>query len=113
MVARGNSTGNPELISVEVAYAEPQVQSLVALTVAEGTSARQAVERSGLLSRFPQIDIEDAGLGVFGRRLDPETILRDGDRVEVYRHLQVGPREARRRRAKRKRRRDSCGGTSV
>lgn len=91
-----------ELMHVEVAYAEPSAQVVVPLRVARGTTARDAVLASGLLARFPGIDLDRGGLGVFGVRVEPGHVLRDGDRVEIYRPLTVDPKEARRRRAQRK-----------
>lgn len=88
-------------ITVEVAYARPDVQVLETLSLSAGTPLREAIERSGLLERFPEIDLEGENrVGVFGQlaRLDYE--LADGDRVEIYRPLTADPREVRRRRAR-------------
>jgi putative ubiquitin-RnfH superfamily antitoxin RatB of RatAB toxin-antitoxin module len=90
-------------MDVEVVYAEPSEQVVVVLRVAPGTTAREAVLRSGLLSRFPEIHVDRDGLGVFGVRVEGEHVLRHGDRVEIYRPLVVDPKEARRRRAAHKR----------
>jgi putative ubiquitin-RnfH superfamily antitoxin RatB of RatAB toxin-antitoxin module len=89
------------LIDVEVAYAQPDCQVIVALRVPEGTSAEDAVRRSGLMRRFPGIDPAVNDLGVFGRRVSPRAPLSAGDRVEIYRPLVIDPKEARRRRAAR------------
>ena len=89
------------LIEVEVAYAEPDEQTVVTLKVPEGISAMEAVRRSGLLERFPGIDMRKNSLGVFGVPVSPCAPLAAGDRVEVYRPLQVDPKEARRLRAAR------------
>ena len=91
--------GKP-LLRIEVTYALREEQVLLELEMAEGTTARQAVERSGILRRFPDIDLAQAGLGIFGRVVSPDTPLRDGDRVEIYRPLIADPRQARRTRAK-------------
>ena len=92
--------GEPGEIAVEVAYAEPDSQIIVSLTLPAGTSAGEAVERSGLLDRFP-IEWPGADIGVFGRPVTPGTALDDGDRVEIYRPLTIDPRSARRLRAAR------------
>jgi len=84
-------------ICVEVAYARPDVQRLVALRVPSGTTARQALERSGLAKVFPEIDAVNCPLGIFGSLVAGSTALAAGDRVEVYRPLAMDPREARRR----------------
>ncbi len=84
---------------VEVAYARPDRQRLVTVELAAGATARDAVRASGLVDEFPEIDVERARLGVFGRACADDTVLRAGDRVEIYRPLQIDPKEARRRRA--------------
>src|SRR5262249_30148017 len=88
------------VIRVEVVYAMREEQVLVALDVEEGTTARQAVEQSGVLRRFPEVDLARTSIGIFGRVTTPDTLLRDGDRVEIYRALLVDPKDARRARAK-------------
>lgn len=91
-------------LRVEVAFALPERQRLVTLEVPEGTSARQAVSLARLEAHFPELPpstFREADLGIFGRRLrDPEhEALREGDRVEVYRPLQIDPKAARAERA--------------
>jgi uncharacterized protein len=92
-----------DFIDIEVAYAEPDRQVIVALHVPAGINAREAVRRSGLLERFPGIDLRKVTIGVFGNPVSPRAPLGDGDRVEIYRPLQVDPKEARRLRAARSR----------
>lgn len=84
------------LIPVRVAYALPGEQTVVALDVTPGTGPREALRRSGLLDRYPQIDPRTCVLGIFGRVVGEDYPLRAGDRVEVYRPLLNDPREARR-----------------
>ncbi|MBA2780329.1 RnfH family protein [Billgrantia kenyensis] len=96
------------MIRVEVAFALPERQRIVALEVPRGTTARQAVVLAGLEQRFPEVPpatFAEADLGIFGQPLrDPgEYRLRDGDRVEVYRPLEIDPKQARARRAERAR----------
>lgn len=92
-----------ETITIEVVYGLPDEQVLLSLAVPVGTTVREAARRSGLAARFPAIDIEHAPLGVFGKLVkDSGTrILRDGERVEIYRPLLIDPKEARRLRAER------------
>ena len=90
------------LIEIEVAYAAAARQTVVRLAVPPGCSLRQAVERSGLLPQYPEIDLETSRLGVFGRLRQPEEAVQAGDRVEIYRPLIADPKQARRQRAKRK-----------
>jgi putative ubiquitin-RnfH superfamily antitoxin RatB of RatAB toxin-antitoxin module len=92
-----------DFIDIEVAYAEPDCQLIVPLRVPAGTSAEQAVRRSGLMQRFPAIDAGPGCIGVFGVPVPPDTLLAQGDRVEIYRPLRVSPKEARRLRALRSR----------
>ncbi len=95
-------------IDIEVAYARPDCQVIVPLRVSAGISAREAVRRSGLLERFPEIDSRNLSIGVFGNSVSPCAPLAQGDRVEIYRPLQVDPKEARRLRAARSRGRQEC-----
>ena len=90
------------LIRIEVAYALPDRQFLVPLAVPEGTSAYEALLRSGLLEQVAGLDLAAAPIGIFGRKLeDPRrAVLADGDRVEIYRPLRADPMESRRKRAK-------------
>jgi putative ubiquitin-RnfH superfamily antitoxin RatB of RatAB toxin-antitoxin module len=86
-------------IEVEVAYAKPEEQVVVRLTVPHGTTLFEAISLSGLLQRFPEINPADLSTGVFGVVCKPEQILKAGDRVEIYRPLIHDPKEARRQRA--------------
>lgn len=95
-----------ELITVEVAYALPHKQKIIELLVEPGTTAMQAVERSNIVSVFPEIDIATAKMGLFGQALGtkgtkkaPEYILQQGDRIEIYRPLTGDPKDKRRNRA--------------
>jgi|SRR5690606_4338861 len=96
------------LLDIEVAYALPDRQRLISMQVPMGTTALEALRRSGLQNEFPEIRPESAEMGVFARPLDGKAnplpadyILRPGDRVEVYRPLLLNPNEARRFRAAR------------
>ena len=88
--------------SVSVCYVLPDASFLVQLDVAPGTTIAQAIAASGVLSRFPEIDLARNKLGVFGKLRPAETVARDGDRIEIYRPLQADPMESRRRRARHK-----------
>ena len=91
-----------DLITVEVAFALPHRQKIISLLVEPGTTALQAVERSGIVKYFPEIDIATAKLGIFGEALGTKSssyVLHQGDRVEIYRPLLVDPKDARRKRA--------------
>lgn len=86
-------------IMVEVAYALPNQQLIVPVNVAEGTTAEAAVLASGIMEKFPEIDLAVNKLGIFGKLTKPDTVLRNLDRVEIYRGLIADPKEVRRQRA--------------
>lgn len=87
------------LIDVEVAYATPEQQVIVALKLAEGTTVEQAIQISELLDRFPEIERDNLKAGIFGSVCKLDQPLRQADRVEIYRPLIQDPKEARRKRA--------------
>jgi len=89
-------------LRIEVVYARPGRLDAVSLRLAEGTTAGQALEASGLLERHPGLDRRHEQMGIHGRRVPATHALADGDRVEVYRPLQIDPKEARRARASRR-----------
>jgi putative ubiquitin-RnfH superfamily antitoxin RatB of RatAB toxin-antitoxin module len=93
-------------ITVEVVYGLPEKQKLLKLDVAIGTTAYQAVEQSGIVQSFPEIDLASCKMGIFSQVLGtkglPEPnvyLLQNRDRVEIYRPLIADPKEVRRRRA--------------
>lgn len=86
-------------ITVEVAYARPDKQMILTLRVDPGTSLIEAARRSGICDHFPEIDLESARMGVFGKLGKPEDPLVEGDRVEIYRPLIADPKAARRKKA--------------
>ncbi len=85
----------------EVAYAEPDRQIVLRVELEEGVSVGEIVSRSGLLSVIPEIDLGVQAIGIFGRVVTLEHRPQCGDRVEIYRPLQVEPRARRRERAAR------------
>ena len=99
---RIGSSGEEEerTVEVEVVWAEPSRQVLRKVSVAPGTTLREVVERSGLCAEFPEAAERRLDLGVFGRRMDPDTPVQPGDRVEIYRPLLADPKESRRSRAR-------------
>ncbi|MBF0311619.1 MAG: RnfH family protein [Magnetococcales bacterium] len=70
---------------VAVAYAEAKRQLLLEFDVSEGATAADAVKRSGILEKFPQIDLGVNKLGIFGKLVPVDQVLNAGDRVEIYR----------------------------
>ena len=87
-------------IDIEIVYALPEKQAVQRMNLPEGATAEQAVKLSGILLQFPEIDLLQNKLGIYGKLVKPTAVLRDRDRVEIYRALKVDPKESRRRRAK-------------
>ncbi|WP_261843508.1 RnfH family protein [Aliamphritea ceti] len=89
------------MISVEVAYALPHEQKIVSLQVQDDCSAYEAVVQSRIVEMYPQIDIDNDPMGIFGKaiRNPKDVILKEGLRVEIYRPLIADPKEARAKRA--------------
>lgn len=88
-----------DYLQVSVAYVGEQGQFLKALEVSSGTLARDLIEQSGVLARFPEIDLDTNKIGIFGKPAKLDQVLNDGDRVEIYRPLIADPRAARKQRA--------------
>jgi putative ubiquitin-RnfH superfamily antitoxin RatB of RatAB toxin-antitoxin module len=89
----------PNMFAVEVAYARPEKQLILTLKVAPGTTTEQAIVASGIMQKFPEIDLTINKVGIFGKMVKPDTELREKDRVEIYRPLIADPKEVRRQRA--------------
>ena len=86
------------MLEIEVVYGLPDKQALKKMNVQNGCTAREAVCQSGLDEIFSELDLQTAPLGIFGKSVKDETLLRDKDRIEIYRPLLIDPKEARRKR---------------
>jgi len=86
-------------ILVEVAYAKPETQVIIPLTVNKGTTIEQAIKLSGVLDMFPEIDLTVNRVGIFSKLGKLDQMLREKDRVEIYRKLIADPKEIRKQRA--------------
>ena len=86
---------------VEVAYALPNKQSLVSIEVEKGTTIKEAIEASGVLDTYDQIDLTRDKVGIFSKFATLDTVLREKDRVEIYRPLIADPKKVRKERAAR------------
>jgi len=86
-------------INIEVVYALPGEQILLKQAVASGTTVADAIQAGGILQKYPEIDLAVNKLGIFGKLTQADTVLRDKDRVEIYRPLIADPKEVRRKRA--------------
>lgn len=90
---------NADLILVEVAYALPDEQVILEIEVPADTQVEEAIKRSGILERYPQIDLDKDKVGIFGKMCKLNATLRDKDRIEIYRPLIADPKESRRQKA--------------
>ena len=90
---------NAENLPVELVYALPQEQILLRFDVPTGTTLGDAVRLSGILAKYPEIDPEKAKYGIFGKLSKADAVLRERDRIEIYRPLIADPKEVRKKRA--------------
>ncbi len=86
-------------ITIEVAYALPQSQTLLSLDVTKGTTIEQAIVQSGILTEHEDIDLSVNKVGIWSKSKKLDEVLNEGDRIEIYRPLIADPKEVRRRRA--------------
>ena len=86
-------------ILVEVAYALPERQVILPLSIQLGATVEEAIKHSGMMERFPEIDLTQSKVGIFSKLTKMDALLRDKDRVEIYRPLIADPKEVRRKRA--------------
>ncbi len=97
----------PKKWQVEVAYATPSRQQVISVEVLPGTTIDAAIRLSGILDLFPEIDLSRVQIGVYGDIAHPHDLVKDHDRVEIYRPLIAEPKSARRKRAERARQKDA------
>ncbi len=90
---------NAKKLSVEVAYALPEKQTVLKLEVDEGATVEEVIRSSGILQRFPELDLSINGVGIYGKGVKLADAVRAGDRVEIYRPLIADPKAARKKRA--------------
>ncbi len=88
-----------QTFSVEIAYATPAQQMIIPVVIKQGTTAAQAIALSALATHFPELDLTRATIGIFSQVCPLNTVLKQGDRVEIYRPLLCDPKQARRNRA--------------
>jgi Uncharacterized protein conserved in bacteria len=84
-----------KVIEVEVVYLSPTEQAIVPLLINEDTSLGDAIALSGLFEKFPDLDLQHHKTGIFGKIMPLNTILKNGDRVEIYRPLRIDPKQKR------------------
>lgn len=90
-------------INIEIVYASPTEQCLLALTVPADSTLRDAIEASGILQTFPELELNELRVGVFSKPRELTDLVQEGDRIEIYRRLLIDPKEARRIKAKKNR----------
>jgi len=88
-----------EMLNIEVCYALADKQELVRVRLPEGATLGQALEASGLLAKYPEIDLKKNKFGIYAKLSKVDASLRDHDRVEIYRPLIADPKEVRKQRA--------------
>lgn len=88
-----------DMINVEVVYALPHEQVLLKIKLPQGATVAEAITASHIVDRHPEIDLAQNKLGIFGKLTKADAVLRDRDRVEIYRPLIADPKEIRRKRA--------------
>ncbi len=86
-------------IMVEVAYALPHEQLIIPVSMPPEANAEAAIRASGILQKFPEIDLNANQIGIFSKLIKLDTPLRNLDRIEIYRQLIADPKEARKQRA--------------
>ncbi len=87
------------MIHVEVVYALPQEQRVLSLMVDSSMTVEEIIQQSGVLTLYPEIDLAKNKVGVFSRNVKLDSLVRDHDRIEIYRPLLADPKEIRRKRA--------------
>lgn len=97
------ASGGAELIRLEVVYASQSEQAMLEVELSAGATVREAIERSGILQRFPEIDLMQNKVGRWNHLVTLDDVVSAGDRIEIYRPLLIDPKEVRRLRAARDR----------
>ena len=89
----------PNDILIEVAYALPKKQLIIPIKMKAGITAEEAIKASGIMNKFPEIDLTKNQIGIFGKLTQLDHVMRERDRIEIYRPLIADPKEIRRQRA--------------
>lgn len=87
-------------ITIEIAYANTKQQYLQSFSITTPCTVEQALLAADIIKQFPEINLNQNFIGIFSKKVKPETLLQDGDRLEIYRPLAIDPKQARRLRAK-------------
>ena len=100
-------------INIEVVYALPHEQMLLEVQATQGVTVAEAIRLSGVMEKYPDIDLGRNKLGVFGKLTRADAVLSDKDRIEIYRPLLADPKEVRRKRAEEGKALKKGGGEAV
>ncbi len=84
-------------MKIQVVYATPQRQAVIGVDLPDGATVRQAIDKSGILARFPEIDLTTQKVGVYNKVAALDAVLEDGARVEIYRPITADPKTVKRR----------------
>lgn len=89
-------------MTIEVVYAAKDRQLLLTVQVPPGSTISQAIQLSGILTHFPEINLDKQKIGVFSKKRELTDVVQAGERIEIYRPLTIDPKDARRAKAKKK-----------
>jgi len=84
-------------MKVGIVYATPARQSWLTIDAPEGSTVKEAIEKSGILRQFPEIDLATQKVGIFGKATQLDTVVEEGARIEIYRPITADPKTVRRR----------------
>jgi hypothetical protein len=99
-----------DTIRIEVVYPLPHEQILLNTNVPNGTNVKAGILASGVLDRYPELNIDTLEAGIYGKLVKPDELLRDRDRIEIYRPLIADPKAVRKQRAAEGKRMKKGGG---
>ena len=97
---QSNYMASSDFYKIEVAYALPDRQVILAVDVEQGSTIEHAIKQSGILTEFPKINLAKQTVGIFSRTCQLSDKVNDGDRIEIYRPLTIDPKDARRAKVK-------------
>ncbi len=98
----GNIDGDQAVVAIQVCYAKPDRQILLEIRVPVGITIHQAILQSGILQEAPEIDLSCCHVGVYNKVKVLDALVREHDRIEIYRPLIADPKDSRRKRAEKK-----------
>ena len=84
-------------MKVSVTYALQRRQTLINVELSEGATVKDAIEKSGILKQFPEIDLKQQKIGIYSKITKLDAPLTDGDRIEIYRPITADPKTVRRK----------------